>query len=92
MSRESPHELPVRSPNSVHSVSVTPPGQDPRRPVFGQRTLYDNLWVRPGEVDVEPPDGKRFEHFAVRLHRVVLALFLGAEGTEVQMLRCHRCR
>jgi hypothetical protein len=35
--------------------------------VFGERTLYDNPWVRLVKVDVLPPHGERFEHHVVRL-------------------------
>ncbi|WP_111768398.1 NUDIX hydrolase [Nakamurella deserti] len=41
-------------------------------------------------VDVEPPDGSRFEHHVVRLQRVILAVALRAGGSEVLMLRRHR--
>ena len=42
--------------------------------VHGERTVYDNPWVRLTLADVEPPDGQRFEHHVVRLHRVAIAL------------------
>ena len=41
-------------------------------------------------VDVEPPDGNRFKHHVVRLQRVVMALVLRLDGSEVLMLRRHR--
>lgn len=44
--------------------------------VRGERTIYDNRWVRLSLVDVEPPDGRRFEHHVVRLHRVAIALIV----------------
>jgi hypothetical protein len=44
--------------------------------VHGERTIYNNRWVRLVLVDVEPPDGRRFEHHVVRLQRVVAAVVL----------------
>jgi 8-oxo-dGTP pyrophosphatase MutT (NUDIX family) len=41
--------------------------------VYGERPLYDSRWVRLALVDVEPPDGRRFEHHVVRLGRVAIA-------------------
>lgn len=38
----------------------------------GERTLYDNPWVRLTLADVTPPNGKRFEHHVVRLQKVVM--------------------
>lgn len=41
--------------------------------VYGERTVYDNPWVRLNLVDVQPPgDGPRFEHHVVRLQRVAI--------------------
>lgn len=55
----------------------------------GERTLYDNRYVRLTLVDVEPPDGHRFEHHVVRLNRVAMAVVLdGAD--RVLMLWRHR--
>ena len=44
--------------------------------VHGERTVYDNPWVRLVLVDVEPPDGRRFEHHVVRLGRIAIALIV----------------
>jgi len=35
--------------------------------VHGERSLYDSEWVRLSLVDVEIPDGERFEHHVVRI-------------------------
>ncbi len=35
--------------------------------VHGERSLYDSEWVRLVLVDVEIPDGERFEHHVVRM-------------------------
>ena len=57
--------------------------------VFGERTLYDNPWVRLVKVDVQPPHGERFEHHVVRLQRVAIAAVIDASD-RVLMLWRHR--
>lgn len=57
--------------------------------VHGERTLYDNPWVRLVKVDVEPPGGRRFEHHVVRLQRVAIAAVID-EQDRVLMLWRHR--
>jgi 8-oxo-dGTP pyrophosphatase MutT (NUDIX family) len=42
--------------------------------VHGERLAYDNPWVRLVLVDVETPNGRRFEHHVVRLGRIAIAL------------------
>lgn len=70
-------------------------GHDDDRPdelttkVFGERTLYESPWVRLTMVDIEPPDGHRFEHHVVRLNRVAIAVVL-KDADEVLMLWRHR--
>lgn len=44
--------------------------------VHGERSVYDNQWVRLTLVDVEPPEGHRFESHVVRLGRVAIALLV----------------
>lgn len=60
-----------------------------RTKVHGERTVYDNEWVRLTLVDVEPPDGRRFEHHVVRLHTVAFAAVLD-DADRVLMLWRHR--
>ena len=60
-----------------------------RTKVFGERVVYDNPWVRLTLVDIEPPDGRRFEHHVVRLQRVAIAAVL-SDADEVLMLWRHR--
>lgn len=60
-----------------------------RTKVFGERTIYDNPWVRLTKVDIQPPDGHRFEHHVVRLQRVAIAAVLNDQD-EVLMLWRHR--
>lgn len=51
--------------------------------------LYDNPWIRLVKVDVEPPNGRRFEHHVVRLQRVAIAAVLDDQD-RVLMLWRHR--
>lgn len=57
--------------------------------VYGERVVYDNPWVRLVKVDIEPPDGHRFEHHVVRLQTVALGLVVD-EQDRVLMLWRHR--
>jgi 8-oxo-dGTP pyrophosphatase MutT (NUDIX family) len=59
-----------------------------RTKIYGERTVYDNPWVRLVLVDIEPPDGHRFEHHVVRLQTVVLTAVV--DGDRVLMLWRHR--
>ncbi len=57
--------------------------------VFGQRRIYENRWVNLDLVDVQAPDGSRFEHHVVRMQRVAGAVVQDAGG-RVLLLRHHR--
>jgi len=57
--------------------------------VRGERTVYDNRWIKVNLVDVEPPDGRRFEHHVVRLDHVAIALLVN-EREEVLTLWRYR--
>ncbi|GGU47530.1 NUDIX hydrolase [Lentzea flava] len=57
--------------------------------VHGERTIYDNRWIKLNLVDVEPPDGSRFEHHVVKLDRVAVALLVN-EKEEVLTLWRYR--
>lgn len=61
----------------------------PLTKIFGERTIYDNPWVRLVQVDIEPPDGRRFWHHAVRLQTVAAAVVVD-DDDRVLMLRRHR--
>ena len=60
-----------------------------RTKVYGERTVYDGSWVRVTLVDIEPPDGHRFQHHVVRLQTVVLSLVLDDEDRALMLWR-HR--
>ncbi|MCL4414718.1 MAG: NUDIX hydrolase [Actinobacteria bacterium] len=44
--------------------------------VYGTRRIYHNAWVSLDLVDVELPDGQRFEHHVVRLDPVAAAVIV----------------
>lgn len=56
---------------------------------FGTRTIYDNRWVRLDLVEVEAPNGERWEHHVVHLDKVAIALLVN-ERDEVLMLHRYR--
>ncbi|WP_083983652.1 GntR family transcriptional regulator [Actinomadura hibisca] len=55
--------------------------------IHGERTVYDNPWVKLGLVDVEPPGMERFEHHVVRLHRVAIAAVLDDQDRVLMLWR-----
>lgn len=65
-------------------------GDKPSRwKTFSERTIYDNPWVWLGQVDVELPDGERFWHHVVRLHRAAMMVLVDDED-RVLLLWRHR--
>src|SRR3954471_942604 len=50
-------------PGAASPTSLTSSGWQ----VHGERSLYDSEWVRLSLVDVELPDGQRFEHHVVSM-------------------------
>ncbi|MDT7663371.1 MAG: hypothetical protein QOD04_2927 [Pseudonocardiales bacterium] len=65
------------------------PAADGQWQTFGQRTAYDNRWVRVELVEVQTSSGARFEHHVVHLGRIAIALIVN-EREEVLMLYRHR--
>jgi ADP-ribose pyrophosphatase len=43
---------------------------------FGEKTVYDNRWVRLGLVDVGAPNGERWDYHVVHLGRIAVALIV----------------
>ncbi|GLY51874.1 NUDIX hydrolase [Lentzea sp. NBRC 102530] len=68
---------------------MTEPPEELKWKVHGRRSVYDNRWVKVDLVDVEPPDGSRFEHHVVRLDHVAVALLVN-ERDEVLTLWRYR--
>lgn len=46
--------------------------------IFGERTAYDSPWMQVKLVDVEAPEGKRFDYHVVELSRIAVALVVDA--------------
>lgn len=57
--------------------------------VFGVRRVYENQWVNLDLVDVQSPDGTRFEHHVVRMQRVVGVVVPNKDG-RILLVRHHR--
>jgi 8-oxo-dGTP pyrophosphatase MutT (NUDIX family) len=58
-----------------------------RTKVFGERDVYDNFWVRVTLVDIQTPDGTRFEHHVVRLKTVAVAAVLDDQDRVLMLWR-----
>jgi 8-oxo-dGTP pyrophosphatase MutT (NUDIX family) len=55
--------------------------------IFGERAVYDNFWVRVTLVDIQTPDGERFEHHVVRLKTVAIAAVLDDQDRVLMLWR-----
>lgn len=64
--------------------------QDTAWRVHGERSLYESEWVRLGLVDVELPDGSRFEHHALWMPAAAMTALLNDEGTHLLLMWRHR--
>ena len=77
----SSYRVPDRS-----AITEAPTDVEPWK-IHGERTLYDNRWVKLALVDVEPPGVKRFEHHVVHLHRVAITAVLDDQDRVLVMWR-----
>ncbi|MGW3761536.1 NUDIX domain-containing protein [Streptomyces sp. NPDC005131] len=68
-------------------VSIERPGDLEPWQIHGERTVYDNRWVKLTLVDVEPPGVERFEHHVVRLHHVSIAAVLDEQDRVLMLWR-----
>jgi 8-oxo-dGDP phosphatase len=57
--------------------------------IHGERPIYSSQWVNVHLIDVELPDGRRFEHHAVRMHPVAAAVIIDEHDRVLLMWR-HR--
>ncbi|WP_333769588.1 NUDIX hydrolase [Streptomyces sp. IBSBF 2435] len=57
--------------------------------IHGERPIYENPWVNVWLVDVEQPDGKRWEHHVLKLRHLAVAAVVNAEKQVLMMWR-HR--
>jgi len=58
--------------------------------VHGERSLYESPWVSLRLVDVELPDGERFEHHVVRLSGPAASVVMHDPERGLLLLRRHR--
>lgn len=58
--------------------------------VHGERVLYDSAWLSVGLVDVEIPEGRRFEHHVVRFPHPAAGVILHDPSRGVLLLWRHR--
>jgi ADP-ribose pyrophosphatase len=54
---------------------------------FGERTVYDNRWVRLGLVDVQAPNGERWEYHVVHLAPIAIAVILDGRDQVLMLWR-----
>jgi ADP-ribose pyrophosphatase len=54
---------------------------------YGERLVYDNRWVRLGLVDVEAPNGERWEYHVVHLDRIAIALIVNDRDEALMLWR-----
>lgn len=55
----------------------------------GERTVYENRWLKVAMADVELPDGRHLDHTVIRLRPVAVAAVVN-EADEVLLLWRHR--
>jgi 8-oxo-dGTP pyrophosphatase MutT (NUDIX family) len=56
----------------------------------GERIIYDNEWVRLSLVDVELPNGERFEHHVITMRPAAMTAVLDDAGERVLLMWRHR--
>ncbi|WP_367043613.1 NUDIX domain-containing protein [Streptomyces sp. Je 1-332] len=71
----------------VRAVSVERPEGLESWQIHGERTVYDNRWVKLDLVDVEPPGVERFEHHVVRLHHVAISAVIDDQDRVLMLWR-----
>jgi 8-oxo-dGTP pyrophosphatase MutT (NUDIX family) len=54
---------------------------------FGEKTIYDNRWVRLGLVDVGAPNGERWDYHVVYLGRIAVALIVDDQDRALMLWR-----
>lgn len=76
-----------RVPDRSTAVKVEAPADVEPWQIHGERTVYDNPWVKLSLVDVEPPGVERFEHHVVKLQHVAIAAVLDDQDRVLMMWR-----
>lgn len=77
----------VRPREADRDVVVEPPADLEPWVIHGERTVYDNRWVKLALVDVEPPKVERFEHHVVRLQHVAIAAVVDDQDRVLMLWR-----
>ena len=76
------------------STAPAQPSTEERDPsewlVHGRRPLYDSEWIKLSLVDVELPNGERFEHHVVWMPSAAMTALLNDAGTHVLLMWRHR--
>jgi hypothetical protein len=54
---------------------------------FGEKTIYNNRWVRLGLVDVRAPNGERWDYHVVHLDRIAVALIVDDQNRVLMLWR-----
>jgi 8-oxo-dGTP pyrophosphatase MutT (NUDIX family) len=54
---------------------------------FGERTVYDNKWVRLGLTDVQAPNGARWEYHVVHLAPIAIGLIVDDQDRVLMLWR-----
>ncbi len=54
---------------------------------FGEKKIYYNRWVQLGLVDVEAPNGERWDYHVVRLGRIAVALVVDDQDRVLMLWR-----
>lgn len=54
---------------------------------FGERTVYDNKWVRLGLTDVQAPNGERWEYHVVHLARIAIGMVVDVDERVLMLWR-----
>jgi ADP-ribose pyrophosphatase len=54
---------------------------------FGERTVYDNRWVRLGLVDVQAPNGERWDYHVAHLSPIAIALIVDEQDRVLMIWR-----
>jgi 8-oxo-dGTP pyrophosphatase MutT (NUDIX family) len=55
--------------------------------MYGDRLVYDNRWVKVALVDVEAPNGERWEYHVVQLARIAIALIVDDQDRALMLWR-----
>jgi len=54
---------------------------------FGERTIYDNRWVKLGLVDVQAPNGERWEYHVVHFDRIAIGMIVDDQDRVLMLWR-----